>query len=73
MLFATLPPLLAAGMAAGYIALLLPAAGALWSVLLPDWDRGLIAMGVNALVAVMVIALTGSPAKTSQVQGVRPA
>lgn len=62
-----------AGMAAGYTALLLPAAGVLWSVLLPDWDHGLIAMGVNALVAIAVIALTGSRTKAAQAPIVRPA
>lgn len=54
----------AAGIAAGYLALLLPAAQAFWAILLPEWDRGLIAMGVNALVAVVVILLTSVLRKT---------
>lgn len=48
----------AAGMVAGYMTLLLPAAQALTDQLLPEWERGLIAMGVNAAVAVLVILLT---------------
>ncbi|HEU4529565.1 MAG TPA: sodium:solute symporter family protein [Steroidobacteraceae bacterium] len=47
-----------AGMVAGYTALLLPAAEQLWSAFLPDWDRGLVAMGVNAAVAVLVSLCT---------------
>jgi SSS family solute:Na+ symporter len=43
-----------AGMVAGYCALLLPAAEALWGRLLPGWDTGLVAMGINAAVAVVV-------------------
>lgn len=48
----------AAGMVAGYMTLLLPAAQAVTDQLLPEWERGLIAMGVNAAVAVLVILLT---------------
>jgi SSS family solute:Na+ symporter len=43
-----------AGMLAGYLSLLWPAAGAFWSDVLPGWDQGLVAMGVNAIVAVIV-------------------
>jgi SSS family solute:Na+ symporter len=43
-----------AGIVAGYLALLLPVADAYWARVLPDWDRGLIAMGVNAVVAIAV-------------------
>jgi SSS family solute:Na+ symporter len=43
-----------AGIVAGYVALLLPAAGALWSRVLPGWDRGLVAMALNAAVVVAV-------------------
>jgi SSS family solute:Na+ symporter len=46
-----------AGIVAGYVALLLPAADALWGRLAPEWDRGLVAMGVNALVAIAVSLL----------------
>lgn len=49
---------IAAGIGAGYLALLLPAAEGLWAVLFPDWDRGLVAMGVNFIVAVIAILLT---------------
>ena len=45
-----------AGIVAGYLALLLPAAGALWTELLPGWDRGLLAMAVNAVVMIAVSA-----------------
>jgi SSS family solute:Na+ symporter len=45
-----------AGMVVGYGALLLPDARALWGVLLPEWDRGLIAMAINASVVVLVSA-----------------
>jgi len=42
-----------AGIVAGYGALLLPAASAFWGAHLPEWDQGLIAMGINAVVAVL--------------------
>ena len=43
-----------AGIVAGYLSLLLPAADAWWAHALPGWDRGLVAMAVNAAVAVGV-------------------
>ncbi len=43
-----------AGLVAGYGVLLVPAAKTLLASLLPGWDRGLVAMGVNALVVVVV-------------------
>jgi SSS family solute:Na+ symporter len=43
-----------AGIVAGYAALLLPAAESFWARVLPEWDRGLAAMAVNAVVAVAV-------------------
>lgn len=43
-----------AGIVAGYLSLLLPAADAWWATALPGWDRGLVAMAVNAAVAVGV-------------------
>ncbi|MCZ8130563.1 MAG: sodium:solute symporter family protein [Steroidobacteraceae bacterium] len=46
-----------AGIVAGYCALLLPPAEALWARLLPEWDTGLVAMGVNLAVAVVVSLL----------------
>ena len=51
------------GMVVGYAALLLPAARAFWSAQLPEWDRGLIAMGVNAAVVIVVSLLV--PARSS--------
>ena len=46
-----------AGMLAGYVALLLPAATELWGRVLPEWDTGLVAMAINAAVAVSLSAL----------------
>ena len=43
-----------AGLVAGYVALALPAATALWATMAPGWDRGLLAMGVNAAVMIGV-------------------
>ncbi len=43
-----------AGLVAGYLALLLPSAQALWGALLPGWEPGLIAMAINAAVAAAV-------------------
>jgi solute:Na+ symporter, SSS family len=43
-----------AGIVAGYAALLLPPAIAFWGARLPEWDQGLLAMGVNAGVAILV-------------------
>ncbi len=45
-----------AGLAAGYCTLLLPAATKFFASVLPGWDTGLVAMGVNALVVVAVSA-----------------
>jgi SSS family solute:Na+ symporter len=42
--------------------LLLPAADAWWARALPGWDRGLLAMAVNAAVVVAVGLLTPSRA-----------
>lgn len=43
-----------AGILAGYVALLLPAVADIWKPLLPEWDRGLVAMLLNALVTIAV-------------------
>jgi SSS family solute:Na+ symporter len=51
-----------AGIVAGYLSLLLPAADAWWARALPGWDRGLLAMAVNAAVVVAVGLLTPSRA-----------
>lgn len=46
-----------AGIVAGYLALLLPQAQAIWNQALPGWDHGLVAMAVNAAVAALVSVL----------------
>jgi SSS family solute:Na+ symporter len=51
-----------AGIVAGYLSLLVPAADAWWARAFPDWDRGLLAMGVNAAVVVAVGLLSPSRA-----------
>lgn len=43
-----------AGIVAGYLALLLPAAEAFWSLYFPEWEHGLLAMMVDAAVTVVV-------------------
>jgi SSS family solute:Na+ symporter len=43
-----------AGIVAGYVALLAPGSDVWWSRVLPGWDRGLLAMAVNAAVVVAV-------------------
>lgn len=43
-----------AGIVMGYLALLLPQAQQLWNTLLPQWDHGLVAMGINAAVTALV-------------------
>ena len=60
----------AAGMAAGYVVLLVPAAQNLFGVIFPEWEKGLVAMGVNAIVAVVVILITSAREKTAQPQPV---
>ena len=47
-----------AGIVAGYLSLLLPVADAWWARALPGWDRGLVAMAVNATVVVGFCFLT---------------
>ena len=51
------------GIVAGYVALLLPPAQALWSHILPEWDHGLIAMAIDAAVTVAVCAVWPARAK----------
>jgi SSS family solute:Na+ symporter len=46
-----------AGIAAGYAALLLPAADAFWSSWFPEWDHGLLAMAVNGGVVALVCSV----------------
>jgi SSS family solute:Na+ symporter len=55
-----------AGMFAGYIALLWPAATALWTELLPGWDHGLVATIINAAVAIVVSVLAPRRAAPAQ-------
>lgn len=50
-------PAVLAGIIAGYLALLLPAADAFWSLWFPEWDHGLLAMAVDAAVVVVVTLL----------------
>ena len=45
-----------AGLLAGYAALLLPVTTRFWRAWLPEWDTGLIAMAINATVAIAVSA-----------------
>ena len=52
-----------AGMLVGYAALLLPAARTFCAAQLPEWDAGLVAMGVNAAVVLLVSSLL--PARSS--------
>jgi len=47
-----------AGLVAGYCVLWLPVAREWFAVLLPEWDPGLVAMGVNALVVAVVSVAT---------------
>lgn len=54
-----------AGIVAGYCALLLPQAQALWNQILPQWDHGLIAMAIDAAVAIAVCALWPRTAKAT--------
>ena len=53
------------GMVAGYAALLLPAAQAFWDTHFPQWDHGLLAMAVDAAVAILICALWNRPAMPS--------
>jgi len=50
-----------AGIVVGYAALLLPQAQTLWSTLLPDWDHGLVAMAINAVVTAAVCLVWPRP------------
>jgi SSS family solute:Na+ symporter len=52
-----------AGIVAGFIALLAPAAKTFWVTELPDWEPGLIAMMINAVVTAAVSLLTRVPSR----------
>ncbi|WP_028920915.1 sodium:solute symporter family protein [Pseudonocardia acaciae] len=51
-----------AGIVAGFVALLAPLAKDYWSAALPDWEPGLIAMAIGAVVTVVVSLVTPRPA-----------
>ncbi|MBZ6379186.1 sodium:solute symporter [Pacificimonas flava] len=53
-----------AGIVAGYIALLLPAAQKFWNGYFPEWDHGLLAMAVGFIVTIAV-CLVWTPARTA--------
>jgi SSS family solute:Na+ symporter len=56
-----------AGLVAGYCTLLLPAGKAAATALFPEWDSGLVAMGVNALVVVLVSAASPASQRSTSV------
>ncbi|MEJ3658074.1 sodium:solute symporter family protein [Actinomycetes bacterium KLBMP 9759] len=49
------------GIVAGFVALLAPFAADFWSANLPEWEAGLIAMAINAVVVVAVSLCTPAP------------
>lgn len=49
------------GIVVGFVALLAPFAKDLWSTALPEWEPGLIAMVINAVVVVAVSLITPAP------------
>jgi solute:Na+ symporter, SSS family len=50
-----------AGLAAGFVALLAPFAANFWAAAVPQWEAGLIAMAINALVTIVVSLATPKP------------
>lgn len=52
------------GIVAGYCALLLPAADAFWNFHFPEWDHGLLAMAVDAVVTVLACAMLPGAARS---------
>jgi SSS family solute:Na+ symporter len=58
-----------AGLVAGFIALLAPFAAHYWSTLVPEWEPGLIAMAINAIVVIGVSRVTASPKHTAVALG----
>ncbi len=58
-----------AGLIAGFIALLAPFAAHYWSTLVPEWEPGLIAMAINAIVVIGVSRVTASPKHTAVALG----
>jgi len=49
------------GIATGFVALLAPFAKTYWATALPEWEPGLIAMAINAVVVVLVSLVTAPP------------
>lgn len=62
-----------AGIVAGFVALLAPFAKNFWAAAVPDWEPGLIAMAIDALVTVAVSAVTPPPAPGAVAVGTRAA
>ncbi|MBO0875591.1 MAG: sodium:solute symporter family protein, partial [Pseudonocardia sp.] len=59
-----------AGIVVGFVALLAPFAKDFWASALPDWEPGLIAMAIGALVTVVVSAVTPRPVAGAVAVGV---
>ncbi|GAA5176159.1 sodium:solute symporter [Pseudonocardia eucalypti] len=59
-----------AGIVAGFVALLAPFATGFWSAALPNWEPGLIAMGIDAVVTVAVSLVTRPPGEAAVAVGV---
>ncbi|GAA1314503.1 sodium:solute symporter family protein [Pseudonocardia xinjiangensis] len=58
------------GIAAGFVALLAPFAKHFWAATLPEWEPGLIAMAINAVVVVLVSVVTSAPDPAAVAVGV---
>lgn len=59
-----------AGLVAGFVALLAPFASSYWSRAVPEWEPGLIAMAINALVLIAVSLLTPMPRPSAVAVGI---
>lgn len=57
----TTAPAVFLGIVTGFIALLAPFAKSYWASVLPEWEPGLIAMAINALVVVLASLVTTAP------------
>lgn len=58
-----------AGLVAGFIALLAPFAAHYWAASVPEWEPGLIAMAINALVLIIVSLATPQPTRDAVALG----
>jgi solute:Na+ symporter, SSS family len=58
-----------AGLVAGFVALFAPFSAHYWAVTLPEWEPGLIAMIINAIVTVGVSFMTRSPSQNALMLG----